>query len=71
MKIKYETKSDKGIGPLGCLGLILLGFLIYSFLGFLLSLVWNYGVVAFWATAPVVTWWQCALVAFGIGLLKG
>jgi hypothetical protein len=54
----------------GLFSMVLIAAGCFGLLGFLLSLVWTYAVVAVWPTLPTILWWQFGLMAFGLSIVR-
>ena len=55
----------------GLVAMAILASTIFAAIGFVLSLIWTYAVLAVWPTLPVIIWWQFSLLAWGVAIIRG
>ena len=60
--MSYYNRSNEIVG---CLFLIILCIILGAFGGLIFMLLWNWIVPLFWASAPILTFWQ----AWGVCIL--
>lgn len=71
MEIFKPTGHRMAEGVLGVVLFFVILFGVFFLCGFLASSAWNYIVVPWWPTLPVVTWWQAGVVVWLLRVLTG
>ena len=54
----------------GILACLIVAFGVFSLLGVVASYIWFYAVVAVWPSLPAIVWWQFALMALGLNIIR-
>lgn len=66
----YDTSSS----VIGCLFIIILCVIFGAFSGWIFMLLWNWLAPLFWASAPILTFWQawgvCILISWISSLFR-